>query len=341
MLFYHFPNDGNRRHRVNGRPAVLPLHYRWICFIRLLAFINPDDFANAAAVTYSGQFVWEVFYALAWTLAILAVLTVLYWYIDKWSNHPIAKHLQLFTKPTMPDWRSVATNINDEYRRNTKMEIRSNAISTLVVTENWIIKTNLYRINVAHQNETSLVGYKIDIQDVTTDISDASQYVNIAVKPLQDSKHFIIRVSGEHFSDFQDHVNRPIVLLPSVKFRTLIDLFVEVFKEQATLNPVVRFTPLPDMDHCLGCLQVQPDVKIEKHCLDVDASGAMLPEDQRCEPCLCRPQWCITCMALWFASRQQRAERDTWLSKKATCPMCRARFCVLDVCRVESVVQNQ
>lgn len=41
------------------------------------------------------------------------------------------------------------------------MVIRSNAISTLVVTESWIIKTNLYGISVARQNESSLVAYKV------------------------------------------------------------------------------------------------------------------------------------------------------------------------------------
>lgn len=45
----------------------------------------------------------------------------------------------------------------------------------------------------------------------------------------------------------------------------------------------------------------------------------------------CRPMWCVSCLAKWFASRQNQYEKETWLRNKATCPMCRAKFCVLDV----------
>ena len=46
---------------------------------------------------------------------------------------------------------------------------------------------------------------------------------------------------------------------------------------------------------------------------------------------ICRPMWCVSCLAKWFASRQNQYEKETWLRNKATCPMCRAKFCVLDV----------
>ncbi|XP_058129219.1 E3 ubiquitin-protein ligase TM129 [Anopheles ziemanni] len=316
----------------------MPLCYFLVLW--LLAWINPAEFGTAVQFTVSGQYLWNISISLAIALFIVTNVNVLYWAMDAWSNHPIAKKLQRFTTPMMPDWRSVATNINDEYRRDTKMVIRSNAISTLVVTESWIIKTNLYGISVARQNESSLVAYKVDFQDVLTDTVDATQFINIAVKPPQERLQFTIRVNGDHFKDFQDHVNRPIVLLPSVQFRSVIDRFVDVFKEQVALNPIVPSTAIASIegDNCLACLQVIPDVKIQKHCLDVGADGLLLPDDQRCQPCHCRPLWCVSCLALWFASRQQKSERDTWLSKKATCPMCRARFCVLDVCMIEENV---
>lgn len=47
--------------------------------------------------------------------------------------------------------------------------------------------------------------------------------------------------------------------------------------------------------------------------------------------------WCVECVAKWFASRQEQEQPHTWLASKGTCPMCRAKFCVLDVCFLESL----
>lgn len=44
---------------------------------------------------------------------------------------------------------------------------------------------------------------------------------------------------------------------------------------------------------------------------------------------------CSSCLARWFASRQEQSERETWLSSKASCPMCRSIFCILDVSPLE------
>lgn len=44
---------------------------------------------------------------------------------------------------------------------------------------------------------------------------------------------------------------------------------------------------------------------------------------------------CSSCLARWFASRQDQNEKDTWLQSTCRCPMCRSVFCVLDVCMIE------
>ena len=84
-------------------------------------------------------------------------------------------------------------------------------------------------------------------------------------------------------------------------------------------------------------MQTQPNIKLQKQCVDTDARGQTLPESLRCGVCYCRPMWCVDCMATWFASRQNQSERDTWLAQKCTCPMCRMPFCLLDVSFVERV----
>lgn len=79
-------------------------------------------------------------------------------------------------------------------------------------------------------------------------------------------------------------------------------------------------------------MQAEPNIKLQKKCDDVPVADH---EHGRCTNCYCRPMWCVDCMAKWFASRQNQHEKDVWLQQKATCPMCRATFCMLDVCYIE------
>uniref|UniRef100_A0A182QLV4 Uncharacterized protein n=1 Tax=Anopheles farauti TaxID=69004 RepID=A0A182QLV4_9DIPT len=197
----------------------------------------------------------------------------------------------------------------------------------------------MYVHNILSQSDALMCAYKIDTKEVITDTLDSAEFVNIVVKPLRARvRPFNIRISTAFIRDLKDRVQRPIVVLPTVQFRSLTERFVEVFKEQVALNPSVTEIAAGDGgDNCLACLQARPDVKLVKYCLDVDAvTGAPLPASECCQPCACRPLWCVECLATWFASRQQHYERDSWLSKKTTCPMCRALFCVRDVCYLEN-----
>uniref|UniRef100_A0A182YL88 Uncharacterized protein n=1 Tax=Anopheles stephensi TaxID=30069 RepID=A0A182YL88_ANOST len=321
--------------------SAMPFGY--VIFIWLMAWMNPDELVMQQNSSSYAETAWAAFCTGSGTLLLVAMLTVFYWAMDGWSHHPIAKQLHLLTTPDLPDWRSVATNINDEYRRDTKISIRSNAISTLVVTESWIIKTNMYVHNIVPQSEAQLCAYKIDRKEVITDTLESAEFVNILVKPqVSRVRPFIIRINISHIKELRDRLNRPMLVMPSVQFRSLTERFVEAFKEEVAQNPTIASTFVPeDGDCCLACLQAQPDVKIVKYCLDESVTGAPLPESERCQPCGCRPLWCVGCLATWFASQQRRVDRDTWLSKKTTCPMCRARFCVRDVCYLENRVPAQ
>lgn len=96
--------------------SAMPFIY--VLFIWLMMWANPDEMMVVQRQPSPlGETVWDVFCSAAGTLLIVAAVTVFYWAQDGWSNHPIAKQLQLLTSATLPDWRSVATNINDEYRR--------------------------------------------------------------------------------------------------------------------------------------------------------------------------------------------------------------------------------
>lgn len=284
---------------------------------------------------------WKVFIGAAIALPGLVATAIYYWSRDGWENHPIAKRLGKFCDgERLRDWRAVAISINDEFRRDSRVVIRMNPLSRIVVTESWILKTGPYWINVAAQEDTAMVAYKSDTHDVSQEAFETVQYVNIAVKPTRPGiREFNIRINALDFKDLQDRINRPITILSTVKFhRTVLDRFVDVFKEQVSQNPRYRpdpTQPIDQQDSCFACMQVQPNVKIQKHCLDVNEDGEPLPESRSCQQCHCRPMWCIDCVAKWFASRQNQSERESWLQQKCTCPMCRARFCVLDVCFIE------
>ena len=69
------------------------------------------------------------------------------------------------------------------------------------------------------------------------------------------------------------------------------------------------------------------DVKLVKLC----------GQNSDCRVCSCRPMWCLECLGKWFAFRQNQSEPLTWLDSKATCPTCRAKFCVSDVSPLELI----
>lgn len=65
------------------------------------------------------------------------------------------------------------------------------------------------------------------------------QYVNIIVRPTRRGvAEFPIRLNALDFANLQDRINRPITILSGVNFsRTLVDRFVDAFKECVQNNP--------------------------------------------------------------------------------------------------------
>lgn len=170
---------------------------------------------------------------------------------------------------------------------------------------------------------------------MSQDSSDSVQFVNIVVRPTRTGVgEFSIRVNALDFKDLQDRVNRPITILAGVNFnKSVIERFVEAFRAEIDQNP--KYKSEQQADACFACMIAEPNVKLNKHCVDVDENGQAMLASERCGNCYCRPMWCVDCLAKWFASKQNQYEKEMWLAQKCTCPMCRAPFCILDVSYVE------
>lgn len=63
--------------------------------------------------------------------------------------------------------------------------------------------------------------------------------MNIRVKPTRPGvEEFIIRINALDFKTLQDRMLRPITILDGVTFnKTVIDRFIEVFRQQIQQNP--------------------------------------------------------------------------------------------------------
>lgn len=277
---------------------------------------------------------WKV----AQRFSILAVLCVpaliFYWMQNNWEKHPISRTLKKYSN-TRNSYVTVASDINNECRRQDVFFLKMNSISAILATENWIIKTMPYNVYFAHQSDTTVSVDKSEIYNIAQDTSDALQILSINIRPDRAGvEEFQIRINALEFRTLEDRINRPIIIPSDIQFhRNLIDRFIEVFKNQVSLNPIYQADQVNDK--CFACMIAEPNIKIHKQCLDETPDGRIISEENRCTNCYCRPMWCVECLARWFAARQNEFDRDVWLEKKCTCPMCRAPFCLLDVSYIQ------
>ncbi|XP_011191811.1 E3 ubiquitin-protein ligase TM129 [Zeugodacus cucurbitae] len=295
--------------------------------------LDPDFPMPQEAVAFK-TLTWKIAQRFS-LMAVLAVPALIFnWQQQNWRRHPISQTLLKFSN--VPDsYQTVASDISTEFRRFDIYKKKLNSISTVIATENWIIKTSLYNVHFAHQSDTSLSVAKTETYNVSQDTNDTLQMVSIVVKPnRQKVADFHIRINALEFRNLEERISRPIAIPSNIQFhRNVIDRFIDVFKEQVAKNPIYKADRIADK--CFACMIAEPNIKIHKQCEDIDLDGHPLPADDTCTNCYCRPMWCVDCLARWFAARQSEHEREIWLEQKCTCPMCRAKFCLLDVSFIE------
>ncbi|CAL1539664.1 unnamed protein product [Lymnaea stagnalis] len=303
--------------------SFIPLGY----YLGLALFapqLNLFDFDHLATT-------WTVFFICSLLLPGCTMLLVIYWHQGSWDNHPLAKELQLLGGEN-DSWRSVASSINVEFRRIDKFT--SGIHSRLVaVTDSWIIKTSTYYVYVAHQNDIHLTLSDAEEHSLSYQNQMALQILNITVASIQPGlKPFPIRLNSLELGDLKEKLQAPIRNARNIVIhQSLSDRFLMEFKEVVENNPKYTAPPTMEIEQCIGCMQKTSDVKLQKHCEDPENGNV----ETRCIQCFCRPMWCLECMGKWFASRQDHLRPETWFASKSPCPTCRARFCVLDVCKIQ------
>ncbi|XP_046384400.1 E3 ubiquitin-protein ligase TM129 [Ischnura elegans] len=280
----------------------------------------------------SGSFVREntllvLFSTVASVIPLVAGYHVWVWYKNDWGGHPIAKTLSRYSNAPN-NWKSVASDINVEFRRIDKTCINTGYVLKTVVTDNWIMKLMPYKMEIAHQSDISLALLEADHHVMSPDSSGSTQYLNIEVQSCRErTKPFFIRLNAVDFKDLQDKLQMPIVNLKNVVIhKTLSDKFQAVFRDQVMSNE--RFHSSEEFEPCIGCMQAPAEIKLQRRCIPVLG-------ERSCVACYCRPMWCIECMAKWFASRQDQDHPETWLGSRCPCPTCRSPFCILDVSLIE------
>ncbi|XP_075972534.1 E3 ubiquitin-protein ligase TM129 [Anticarsia gemmatalis] len=260
-------------------------------------------------------------------IPLLMCYRLLCWWENDQIKHPVVKSLLPYVTPGS-DWRVVAGNLNCEFRNVDKVSIQLTATTRFVATELWLIKVSQYSINAVKQSDCTLVATATDSHNLTQSGEGEIQYVNIESIPTRDDiERFTFRMSTTALQDVQPRLLHPIrvpehiSLLPS-----LVERFVDVFRHYVNQNPVHYVDQEPEL--CIGCMQAPADVKINRRCHAPPPHLEGGPP--QCQQCNCRVLWCCSCMGRWWAARAS-GPTSNWLSGRATCPVCRATFCLLDV----------
>ncbi|XP_026886569.1 E3 ubiquitin-protein ligase TM129 [Electrophorus electricus] len=269
---------------------------------------------------------WQLYFVLSMAFQLLGAAIAFYWSTREWANHPISKTLSTFALP-QSSWRAVASSINTEFRRIEKFATGP-PDARVIVTDTWVMKVTTYWLHVAQQQDTHLTVIGSKQHDLSPDSNTPVQILTISVASINPRiKSFNIRLNSTEYGELCEKLHAPIRNATNVVVHlTLSELFLETFKSHVEINQVYKYRSGQELEPCIGCMQTIANIKLMRLCQD----------DGECQECYCRPMWCIVCMGKWFASRQDQTRPETWLSSMVPCPTCRAKFCILDVCLVDS-----
>jgi len=341
--------------------SLLPLGY--ICGLSHICLHVDNIYANLNQLITS-TWLGLICFTIALALPITVLLTMRFWKLNNWENHPYVKKLSVYLNynnananagdgderagddvSRIRDWRVVLADLNNEFRRVDKFVIRCNPTSKVVVTNNWICKIGAWpwSFDLVHQSDVQSLDIKeADHHNISTEGQlGGVQYLTIEVRSRRRRvEPFLFRLNSLEFQTLQDRV-QPITNSGNFQiFKSVSDRFVDVFKDEVVRNPKIQAEEEPEP--CIGCMSTSANVKLIRRCRRTN--NGQQPQngqdENSCVDCFCRPMWCVECMAKWFASRQSQRAPETWLASKSPCPTCRNKFCMLDVSLIDLWIQN-
>ncbi|XP_019881818.2 E3 ubiquitin-protein ligase TM129 [Aethina tumida] len=267
----------------------------------------------------------KLFTTVAFILPSLAFYQIQKWQKHNFAEHPTIKNLSKYINEEHPTWTQIAGEINAEYRRVTKVLLEVNPITSVVITDNWILKIDLFETHIAKISDTDMLVSESREFSVTDDLGD-HQMLKVDFNSVDGKfKNFQINMFVSGLRQVESQLQRQIRMAPGITVhRTEAEMFLAAFANAVKKNPKYTATEESE-DRCIGCFQAAPNVKLNRNCIEGNVEGD-------CGICRCRPSWCLSCLGQWFLTRQDPQQRNRWLSSKCTCPMCRAKFCLLDVC---------
>lgn len=295
-----------------------------LCYYILLGWFAPQlNLFSPWSLPVLGQ----LYLGVSITIVLMSTCIVLYWSFSDWNNHPLARQLGYLADENS-SWRAVASSINIEFRRIDKFTSGMPTGRRIIVTDSWVIKTSTYFVHVAHQNDIHLSLEGSEEHNISYEYMTSVQFLKITVASINPHvKKFSLRLNALEYRELKDKLQAPVRNARDiVVIQSLSEQFLQAFADQIAQNPVFHIPEGMEVDTCIGCMQKESDVKLQKHCDEATVGD--------CTQCYCRPMWCLECMGKWFASRQDQQRPETWLSSKSPCPTCRAVFCMLDICRI-------
>ncbi|XP_037636817.1 E3 ubiquitin-protein ligase TM129 [Sebastes umbrosus] len=273
---------------------------------------------------------WRAFLLLSLCLQLTSWTFVIYWSHHHWHKHPISRSLRAHVRPPHSGWGSVATSINDEFRRIDKFATGVPG-ARVIVTDSWVLKVTTYHVYMALQSECDVTVTESRQHQLSPDSASPSQILTLRVDSVNPAvKAFNIGLNSTEYAELREKLHVPIRNSANVVIhQTISELFLDTFRAQVDLNQAYTLPSGQEVEPCIGCMQVQANTKLVRLC---HAEGA--DNEPECQQCFCRPMWCLSCLGRWFASRQDQQRPETWLSSRVPCPTCRAKFCILDICVV-------
>lgn len=97
---------------------------------------------------------WSLGISLSALLAVGVTVKIFNWRPNDWSEHPIVKTLTAYSNGR--SWRTVAADIEIEFRRIDKFASSVEILPRVIVTDSWVMVVSMYALTIVHQSDIRL-----------------------------------------------------------------------------------------------------------------------------------------------------------------------------------------